>query len=192
MTKKKDTLVQVRIIALLEEPHMRSPVVILNEPVSNLILPIWIGEPEARAIALRLESVEVARPLTHSLLKNVIKDLGGKILRVVIEKIEAGTYYANIYVRAGRKTLQIDARPSDSIALALEAEAPIFVTETVLKIAGQENPFPADLVTKAEAAVKEKTVPQAQAEFSEKEVKQLKEMLKKAREKEQKGGKGSN
>jgi uncharacterized protein len=192
MPKKKDPLVQMRIIALLEEPHMRSPVVILNEPVSDLILPIWIGESEARAIALRLEDVEVSRPLTHTLLMNVIGDLGGKVLRVAVEKIEAGTYFAKIYVRSGRKTIKIDARPSDSIALALEAEAPIFVTESVLSIAGQENPFPADAVARAEAAIKKRDVPQAQAEFSKKEVENLKELLRKAREKEQKGGEGSN
>lgn len=192
MSRRKDPLVPVRIIALLEEPHMRTPVVILNEPESNLILPIWIGELEARAIALRLEDVDVTRPLTHTLLNNVIANLGGKVLKVVVEKIEAGTYYAGIYVRVGRKIIKIDARPSDSIVLALEAEAPIFVTGAVLKIAGQENPFPADLIEKAEAAVKARNIPQAQAEFSKGEIEKLKEMLKKAREKEQFGDKNGN
>lgn len=192
MPKKKDPLVQVRIIALLEEPHMHSPVVILNDPESDLILPIWIGELEARAIALRLEEVDVARPLTHTLLNNIVGDLGGKVAKVVIEKIEAGTYYAEIYVRVGRRIIKIDARPSDSIVLALEAEAPIFVTGSVLKIAGQENPFPADLIAKAEAAVKARNVPQAQSEFTEEETEKLKEMLNKAREKEQFGEKNEN
>ena len=194
MPKKKDPLIRVRIIALLEEPHMRSPVVILNDPQSNMVLPIWIGEPEARAIALCLEGIDVSRPLTHTLLKNVIKDLGGKIQKVAIEGIQAGTYFATIYLKVGRKTIKIDARPSDSIALALEAKVPVFVGMSILEIAGQENPFPADLINEVEEKTKKKKKPspQAQAEFSKEEIKTMKAMLKKAREKEQKDDKGNN
>ncbi len=190
MPPKKDPFVRVRIIALLEEPHMRSPVVILHDPQSNLVLPIWIGEPEARAIALGLQKIDVSRPLTHTLLKNVVKDLGGKVIKVAIEGIEAGTYFAVIYVRVGRKTVKIDARPSDSLALALEAKAPIFIAQSVLEIAGQENPFPSDVIEEAEGLLTKKDQqPQAQAEFSKKELKDLKDLLKQAREYEQ--GKGS-
>ncbi len=192
MPRKKDPLLRARIIALLEEPHMRSPVVILNEPQSNLILPIWIGEPEARSIAIALEGINISRPLTHSLLKNIISELGGKIVKIAIDSLAAGTYHATIYVKVGRKTIKIDARPSDSIALALAAEVPVFVAQSILEVAGQENPFPADLVAAAESKVEKKDMPQAQAEFSKEEVKTLKAMLKKARAKEQSENKREN
>src|SRR3990167_8101774 len=117
----EDELMPMRVIALLEEPTLNSPVVVLYEPEDNLILPIWIGEPEARAIAMSFQEVEVSRPLTHTLMADVIHAMGGHVLYVAIEELDASTYYAVIAIDIGkRKPLYIDARPSDSIALALE------------------------------------------------------------------------
>ena len=141
----EDELMPMRVIALLEEPTLNSPVVVLYEPEDNLILPIWIGEPEARAIAMSFQEVEVSRPLTHTLMADVIHAMGGHVLYVAIEELDASTYYAVIAIDIGkRKPLYIDARPSDSIALALEMDSPIYVARSVLDVAGQENPFPAD------------------------------------------------
>ena len=186
MPPKKDSLVRVRIIALLEEPHMQSPVVILHDPKSDRVLPIWIGEPEARAIAIVLQRLDLGRPLTHTLMVNMIKDFKGKVTKVVVEKMEGGTYFASISVKIGRgKEHVIDARPSDSIALALEAEAPIYIAGSLLDEAGQENPFPSETIEDAEKAVKKG---KAKSKFSKGETEKLKALLKKAREREQSGG----
>lgn len=141
----EDELMPVRVIALLEEPALNSPVVVLYEPEDNRILPIWIGEPEARAIAMSFQDVEIVRPLTHTLLADVIHAMGGHLDYVAIEDLDASTYYATIAIDIGkRKPLYIDARPSDSIALALEMGAQIYVARSILRMAGQDNPFPED------------------------------------------------
>lgn len=186
MPKKKDPLIRVRIIALLEEPHMHSPVVILHDPKSDRVLPIWIGEPEARAIAMVLQKVSPERPLTHTLMKGVIRELGGKVDKVVIDEIEGGTYFATIYIKKGSRALKVDARPSDSIAMALECDASIYIAQSVLDVAGQENPFPPEKIEEMEKMKKKefRARPQADTDLSEKEVDELKDLLKKARERE--------
>lgn len=199
----EDELMPVRVIALLEEPTMNSPVVVLYEPEDNRIFPIWIGEPEARAIAMAFQNVEVTRPLTHMLIGNVIHEMGGHVLYVAIEQLDAATYYATIAIDVGnKKPLMLDARPSDSIAVALDMEVPIFVARSVLDVAAQDNPFPADPETgmpsvQLEALVdvsrkdskktKAKFHPpsKAKTQFDEDEVARLKTLLEKAREKEQ-------
>jgi hypothetical protein len=144
-THAEDELMLVRVIALLEEPAMNSPVVVLHDAEDNRILPIWIGEPEARAIAMAFQDVETSRPLTHTLLSNVIHEMGGHVMSVAIESLDAATYFATISIDVGKKKpLMIDARPSDSIALALELDTPIYVAKSVLDAAGQDNPFPND------------------------------------------------
>lgn len=110
----------------------RQPVVILTDPQEKRFLPIWIGFSEADAILLALEKIPVPRPGTHDLLKTVIETFGGVLDRVIIHDIKENTFFANLLFVVGDKTMEIDARPSDGIALALRLGTPIFVTETVM------------------------------------------------------------
>jgi bifunctional DNase/RNase len=114
--------------------HQR--VVILKQKDVDRYLPIWIGPPEADAIAVRLQEVSVPRPLTHDLLHNSIKDLGGTIDSIVVSSMENDTYFATIVVRQGDKTVQIDARPSDALALAVRAGVQIFAAPEVMEKCG--------------------------------------------------------
>lgn len=108
------------------------PVVILKDVEGKRFLPILIGPFEATAIALALENTPVPRPLSHDLMKSIIEALKAKVLRVVINDIYENTFYARIVLEYGGKNLEIDARPSDSIALALRTNAPIFVSEKII------------------------------------------------------------
>lgn len=111
-------------------------VVILREKDSDRYLPIWIGPAEADAIAVRLQDVQVARPLTHDLLGNVISDLGAKVEYVFVNDLANDTFYARIMLALDGRTVEIDSRPSDAIALAVRAQVPIFADESVLEKAG--------------------------------------------------------
>lgn len=127
---------QVRIASLAIDPRSEQPVIILKpldqEPGEGVLLPIWIGQNEATAILLAVEGVPLKRPMTHDLLRDVIDTLDSYVERVEITRVEAGTFYAAIVLRSEERTRVVDARPSDSIALAVRAGAPIFVAEAVL------------------------------------------------------------
>ena len=111
-------------------------VVILREKDSDRYLPIWIGPAEADAIAVRLQDVQVARPLTHDLLGNVINDLGARVEYVFVNDLANDTFYARIMLALDGRNVEIDSRPSDAIALAVRAQVPIFADESVLEKAG--------------------------------------------------------
>lgn len=111
-------------------------VVILKEKDSDRFLPIWIGPAEADAIAVRLQDVSVARPLTHDLLRKVIDDLGAQVDYVFVNDLSNDTFFAKVILKVGDRNLEVDARPSDAIALAVRAEVPIFADESVLEKAG--------------------------------------------------------
>ena len=111
-------------------------VVILREKDSDRYLPIWIGPAEADAIAVRLQDVSVARPLTHDLLRNLIEQLGGRVAYIVVNDLSNDTFFARIVLDVNGQTLEIDSRPSDAIALAVRVEAPIYAEDTVLDRAG--------------------------------------------------------
>lgn len=111
-------------------------VVILREKDSDRYLPIWIGPAEADAIAVRLQEHSVARPLTHDLLNNLISQFGGSVQFVVVNDLENDTFYAKINVEYDGRTLEVDSRPSDAIALAVRASVPIYAEESVLDRAG--------------------------------------------------------
>ncbi len=111
-------------------------VVILKEKESDRYLPIWIGPAEADAIAVRLQDVAVSRPLTHDLLRSVIDAFGGNVQYIVVNDLSNDTFYARIIMDVDGRTLEIDSRPSDAIALAVRVQAPIFAEETVLEKAG--------------------------------------------------------
>lgn len=111
-------------------------VVILKEKESDRYLPIWIGPAEADAIAVRLQDVSVARPLTHDLLRQVILELGAAVQYVFVNDLSNDTFFARIMLRVGDRDLEVDSRPSDAIALAVRADVPIFADESVLEKAG--------------------------------------------------------
>jgi bifunctional DNase/RNase len=122
----------MKVKGVTVDPQGNTPVVILAEPQGQRAFPIWIGLSEARAIALALEGVATPRPLTHALLRNILADLKVELVRVVITDMQNKTFYASILLRQEQRTLTIDARPSDAIALALQANAPVFVTRKLL------------------------------------------------------------
>ena len=111
-------------------------VVILKEKESDRYLPIWIGPAEADAIAVRLQEVAVARPLTHDLLRSILDALGASIEYVLVNDLANDTFFARIMLNVDGKSMEIDSRPSDAIALAVRAQAPIFADESVLEKAG--------------------------------------------------------
>ena len=125
-------LVPMSIKGLMLDPVSNSPIVVLKDEDDKFFLPIWVGIFEANAIALQLESITTPRPMTHDLMKNLIADLNARVTRVVINDLRESTFFAQIRMVAGERTFEIDARPSDAIALALRTEAPIFVARTVL------------------------------------------------------------
>jgi bifunctional DNase/RNase len=118
--------------------HMPSGqhVVILKDRVQDRYLPIWIGIYEANAIALKITGITPDRPITHDLMTNIFKDLGATIQRVEVSSLSSDVFYARIHLSVGGKTMEVDARPSDAIALAVRAEAPILVSDEVLERAG--------------------------------------------------------
>lgn len=125
---------EVVVSGLAIDATSNSPVVLLRETGGERLLPIWIGPAEASAIAMQLAGIKMRRPLTHDLLKNVIDGLDAKVTKVVINDLVGQTFHAEIYLQRGQSVIKIDARPSDSIALALRVKSPIFVEEKVLAL----------------------------------------------------------
>lgn len=122
----------MKIKGLMIDPVTQMPIIMLRDPESEAVLPIWVGLYEANAIALQLEKVSTPRPMTHDLLKNLMGQLQAKVEKVVITELRENTFYALIHLSQDGKAMTVDARPSDAIALALRVEAPIFVAEEVI------------------------------------------------------------
>jgi uncharacterized protein len=124
--------IQMTIKGLMIDPITSAPIIVLRDQSGERVLPIWVGVFEANAIALQIENVETPRPMTHDLLRNVISDLDARVERIVVCDLRENTFYAEIHLIVAGKTLQIDSRPSDAIALALRTRSPIFVEESVI------------------------------------------------------------
>jgi bifunctional DNase/RNase len=131
-------LVEVKVQSLALDRTTNTPVVILQELAGERVLPIWIGPGEASAIAMQLADMEFSRPLTHDLLCSVLKGLGGNLQKVIITRVEASTYYAEMIVKRNGEVFSLDARPSDSIAVALRVAARIFAQDDLLEEAAIE------------------------------------------------------
>ena len=131
-------LVEVRVQSLGLDRSSNTPVVILEEVGGERVLPIWIGPGEASAIAMQLADMEFARPLTHDLLVAVLNGLGGSLRKVIITRVEKNTYYAELIIHRNGEVISVDARPSDSIAVALRSEARIFAQDDLLERASIE------------------------------------------------------
>jgi uncharacterized protein len=129
-------MLEIRVQSLGLDQVSKTPVVILQEVDGERMLPIWIGPGEASAIAMELAGMKFARPLTHDLAASLIRGLGGLLQRVIISKVEENTYYAEMVVQRDGEMISIDARPSDSIAIALRLQARIFTSEDLLSAGG--------------------------------------------------------
>lgn len=125
-------MVEVVIARLGLDSTTQSYVLVLQEKGGSRLLPIWIGQPEAESIVMQIHNIKRVRPLTHDLCKSLILGLGGSLRRVQITRVEKNTYYAELHINRGDTVVQIDARPSDSIAIALRLAAPIFASESLL------------------------------------------------------------
>ncbi len=128
---------RMEVQGLMMDPSSRTPIVILREVDGEAMLPIWIGAFEANAIAMSMEGVEAPRPMTHDLMSQSMKSTGARIERIVISDLSDRTFFASIYLEIGSdgEVVVLDSRPSDAIALALRAKAPIFVLDSVLEAA---------------------------------------------------------
>ena len=124
--------IEMTIKGLMVDPITNMPIIILRDKDGQRVLPIWVGVFEANAIALQMENVTTPRPMTHDLLKNVICDLKADIQKIVVSDLRENTFYALIYLTVNGEPVAVDARPSDAIALALRAQAPIFVEDRVI------------------------------------------------------------
>ena len=125
--------IEMTIKGVMVDPVTNDPIIILRDHDGQRVLPIWVGVPEANAIGLQIENVAPQRPLTHDLLRDVIHALDGTVDKVVVCDLKENTFYALIHLRVRDELVTIDARPSDAIALALRARAPIFVEESVME-----------------------------------------------------------
>ena len=125
-------MVEVFVLKLGLDSATNSYVVILQEKAGHRLLPIWIGHAEADSIVSQMKNVKRERPLTHDLCKRLIVGLGGTLRRVQITRVQKNTYFAELHLVRGGEPVVIDARPSDSIAIALRLDAPIFAPESLL------------------------------------------------------------
>ena len=131
--RAESLLVQVSVQSLGLDRASNTPVVILQERDGERVLPIWIGPGEASAIAMELADMKFSRPLTHDLLASVVAGLGGALQKVIISRVEENTYFAEMIIRRNGEVISVDARPSDSIAVALRLQADIFAHEELLE-----------------------------------------------------------
>ena len=125
-------MIEVVVSRLGLDSSTQSYVVILQEKDGQRLLPIWIGQPEAESIVMQMHNIKRVRPLTHDLCKSLILGLGGALTKVHITRVEKNTYYAELHIQRDGDVVQVDARPSDSIAIALRLAAPIYASETLL------------------------------------------------------------
>jgi bifunctional DNase/RNase len=129
-------MIEVAIDSIRVSLMSQQRIVILREKNAERYLPIWIGVYEAESITIALQEVEVARPLTHDLVKNIFNQLNAKIIRVEVVALRDDTFYGNIVIETNERTLDIDSRPSDALAIAVRTHVPILVARSVMDSAG--------------------------------------------------------
>lgn len=133
-TEKKTfkELVQMEVTGLTIDPFTSMPIVILKDAAEKYALPIWIGLIEASSIATELEKIQLSRPMTHDLLKNILEEVKVGVEKVVIHDLADNTFYAQIILKQDGREIPMDSRPSDAIALSLRTKAPLFVEKEVI------------------------------------------------------------
>ena len=125
--------IEMKIRGLMMDPVTNMPIVILKDVNSNTILPIWVGVYEANAIALEIEKVSTPRPMTHDLIKSLLRGLQTGVQKVVVSDLKDDTFYAVIWLERDGEIISVDSRPSDALAVALRLDCPIYVEDKVLK-----------------------------------------------------------
>jgi uncharacterized protein len=148
-------MIEVFVARLGLDSATNSYVVILQERGGNRLLPIWIGQPEAESIVMQMNNMKRERPLTHDLCKRLIVGLGATLRRVQITRVQKNTYFAELHLVRGEDVVHVDARPSDSIAIALRLSAPIFAPESLLTAIAAEDDEDVEFGGGAEAAAEE-------------------------------------
>ena len=126
-------LIKMKVAGLTIDPLTNTPIVILKDMDEKKAIPIWIGLFEASAIATELEKITFSRPMTHDLLYEILKAVDIEVIQIEIHDLRNNTFFANVHLLRGGNTIVVDSRPSDAIALALRANAPIFVDEKVIE-----------------------------------------------------------
>jgi len=132
-------MIEMKVFGLALDEESQVPVLILKDMEEKAVLPIWIGAMEAMAISLALNDVKLPRPMTHDLLLRLVEALDAQVVSVNVTSLSEGTYYAEIELNVAGDTRRVDSRPSDAIALALRARAPILVAEPVLEQVAKES-----------------------------------------------------
>jgi bifunctional DNase/RNase len=127
-----DSAIEMFVGGLVLDPATQAPIVVLKDEAGDTTLPIWIGIQEATSIASAIKQVQMARPLTHDLFYDLLHEVGVTVQRVVITELKESTYFAELVLGQGDRVIVLDSRPSDAIAMALRASAPIYVAQTVL------------------------------------------------------------
>jgi uncharacterized protein len=125
--------VEMKVRGLALDPMSNMPIIILRDDEDKRSLPIWVGIFEANAIALELEKVPTARPMTHDLIKNILEAIDARVLKIVVTDLRDNTFFAALHLQVGANEYTVDSRPSDAIALALRVSAPIYVDEEVVQ-----------------------------------------------------------
>jgi uncharacterized protein len=123
---------EMKVKNLVLDPLSNMPKIVLHDEEDKRSLSIWVGLPEANAIALELEKIPTARPMTHDLIKNLLETVEARVAKVEVTDLRENTFYAVIHLKLGGRDLAVDSRPSDAIALALRVDAPIFVDDAVI------------------------------------------------------------
>ena len=147
-------MVEMKIFGLALDEQSQVPLLILKDKDDQKVLPIWIGAMEAMSISISLNKVNISRPLTHDLMLETLSTLGAEIERVAVIDLREGTYYAEIHLRHQDQTHLIDSRPSDAIALAVRAEAPIMASEDLLAQVAKQFTQDHEVVLKDEESKK--------------------------------------
>ncbi len=124
--------VEMRVTGLTIDPFTSMPIIILKDIEEKQALPIWIGLIEASAIATELEHIQLSRPMTHDLLKNILDSTGIKVVKAVISELRDNTFFSKVVLNKDGKEIEMDSRPSDAIAVALRSKSPIFVEQSVI------------------------------------------------------------
>ena len=125
--------VEMKVAGIVLDPVTNVPIVVLRDLEEKTTVPIWIGLVEASAIAMELEKIKIQRPLTHDLIKNLLSELRVEVVRIEVTDLKDNTYFALIHLTTGDRSLAVDSRPSDAIALALRTGSPILVETKVIE-----------------------------------------------------------
>jgi len=170
-------MIEVLVSRLGLDSTTQSHVVILQEKGGDRLLPIWIGQPEAESILMQIHDIKRQRPLTHDLCKNLIIGLGGTLQAVHITRVEKNTYYAELRILRAGEVVRVDSRPSDSIAVALRLQAPIFAAEELLSEVTVEESGESESEPESYEPEQEAAPPRDDAELNAEQLKEYLERL---------------